>query len=149
MEIRSLPLLLCGALLLAGCDTTDARIRRKADVFASLAPAEQERLRQGVVSVGDTPDMVYIAIGEPSRRVEKTTDKGVRSQWIYREYYESYDGSLLVGYRRLVGFDRRTGVRYVYLEPVYDELYHEKTEDRLRVVFEEGRVVVIEELQKR
>ncbi|HLP07471.1 MAG TPA: hypothetical protein VK178_04840 [Opitutaceae bacterium] len=150
MQTRTLALLLCGALLaLAGCNTTADRIRQKSEVFASLPAADQERLRKGMVAVGDTPDMVYIAIGEPTRRIEKTTAQGSRSEWIYRDYYESYEGSHMAGYRRVVGFDRRTGRRFVYLEPTYAEVYREHSEERLRVVFENGRVTAIEELQAR
>jgi hypothetical protein len=150
MQSRFFGILLCGALLaLSGCNTTSDRIRQKAEVFASLPAADQERLRKGLVAVGDTTDMVYIAIGEPTRRIEKTTAQGSRSEWIYRDYYETYEGSHLAGYHRVVGFDRRTGRRFVYLEPSYAEVYRERSEERLRVVFENGRVAAIEELKNR
>ena len=149
MQTRTLALLLCGALLaLAGCNTISDRIRQKAEVFASLPAADQERLRKGQVAVGDTPDMVYIAIGEPTRRTQKTTAQGSRSVWIFRDYYETYEGSHIAGYRRVVGFDRRTGQRFVYLEPAYVDVYRERTEEKLRIIFENGRVAAIEEVKR-
>ncbi|HLP70442.1 MAG TPA: hypothetical protein VK181_23295 [Rhizobium sp.] len=149
MQTRTLALLLCGALFaLSGCNTTADRIRQKSEVFASLPAADQERLRKGMVAVGDTPDMVYIAIGEPTRRTQTTTANGSRSVWIYRDYYETYEGSHMAGYRRVVGFDRRTGRRFVYLEPAYVDVYRERSEERLRVIFENGRVTAIEEMKE-
>ncbi|MFT3829973.1 MAG: hypothetical protein QM691_09745 [Opitutaceae bacterium] len=149
MQTRILVLFFCGALVaLAGCSTTADRIRQKSEVFASLPATDQERLRKGMVAVGDTPDMVYIAIGEPTRRTQITTTQGSRSVWTYRDYYETYEGAHMAGYRRVVGFDPRTGRRFVYLEPAYVDVYRERSDERLRVVFENGRVTAIEELKE-
>lgn len=149
MRTRSLlPFLLLAAVAVSGCSTPSSRIREKSSVFAALAPADQQRLRQGTVAVGDTPDMVYIALGEPSRRSQTTTAGGHRMEWRYREYSEDYEGSHFAGYSRRVAVDPRTGQRYVYLQPRYVDVYTETAEDRLRIVFENGRVVAIEELKE-
>lgn len=148
MNLRLVASALLAASLLAGCDSIDSRIDRKSAVFAALPAADQARLRQGNIAVGDTTDMVYIAIGEPSRRIEKRTEAGTQFIWIYREYYERYDGADFAGYRRRVFYDPRSGRHFVSIEPCYVDVYSEEAEEALRVVFENGRVKVIEELKR-
>lgn len=149
MKLRFLALLLLSTVLaLAGCNTTSSRIRQKSEVFASLPPVDQERLRQGNVAIGDSPDMVFIAIGAPDRRIERISAGAQKMEWVYRRYFESYSGSAFAGYRRVVGFDRATGRRIVYTEPVYADVYRGETEEYLRVIFEGNRVSAIEELKK-
>ncbi len=149
MKLRFLSFLLLGALLaLAGCNTTASRIQQKSEVFASLPPADQERLRKGDVAIGDTPDMVFIAIGAPDRRIERTSAGAMRMEWIYRRYYERYEGPEFAGYRRRVAFDSRTGRRFVYSEPVYADLYRGEIEEYLRIGFDNGRVSAIDELKQ-
>ena len=140
--------LLAGLLFLAGCNTTASRIRQKEAVFAALPAVEQARLRRGEVAVGDTPDMVYIALGTPTRHVEQTTAKASRAEWIYDEHVTRYEGPRMVGYHRVVGVDPHTGRRFVYMEPTYADVYSERTENRFRIVFENGRVAAIEELKR-
>lgn len=147
MKTRTFALLALGAVaLLAGCNTTEQRIRQKSEVFTSLPAADQERLRKGEVSIGDTPDMVFIAIGEPDRRIEKRSAENRKVIWIYKNYFERYEGTAFAGYRRMVGFDPRSGRRFVYLQPSYADVYRNESEERLRVVFEDGKVSAIEEL---
>jgi hypothetical protein len=142
------PLLLVALLGLAGCNTTSSRIKQKPEVFASLPPADQERLRKGSVAIGDTPDMVFIAIGAPTRRIERTSAGTRKMEWVYRRYEETYTGKAFAGYRRVVGFDPRTGRRVVYSEPCYADVYRGETEEYLRISFDSGRVSAIEELKK-
>ena len=141
-------LLAVALLAFTGCSTISSRIDQKSEVFAALPVDDQARLRRGEVAVGDTSDMVYIALGEPTRRREITTSGATRAEWIYRVYDERYEGSHFAGYRRAVAIDPRTGRRFIYLEPQYADVYSEHTEDRLRIVFEDGRVTVIEELKR-
>ena len=149
MKLRFLVPLLLGAMIaLTACNTTASRIKQKAEVFASLPPAEQERLRNGTVAIGDTPDMVFIAIGAPDRSIAKTSAGARSMEWIYRRYYENYEGTAFAGYRRRVAFDPRTGRRFIYSEPYYAEVYRSETEEHLRVTFENGLVATIEELKR-
>ncbi len=148
MKNRLILLFALATAAFTGCSTISSRIDQKAEVFASLSADDQARLRRGEVAVGDTSDMVYIALGEPTRRREITTSGATRAEWIYRVYDERYEGSHFAGYRRAVAIDPRTGRRFIYLEPQYADVYSEHTEDRLRIVFEGGRVTVIEELKR-
>jgi hypothetical protein len=138
-------LLLLGAALLGGCSTVQSRIEEKSAVFNSLTPEEQARLRQGVINVGDTSDMVYIAMGKPDDVRERTSASGIETTWVYKAYYHEYEGSRFLGYRRHVYFDPRIKAYRVYYEPVRQEVYSEREEEVATVVFKDGRVAVIEQ----
>jgi hypothetical protein len=139
-------ILFAGLLLtLAGCSTIDSRISEKQDVFNRLDPQTQGKIRQGIVEVGYTEDMVYIALGPPDERHEKVTAKGAETTWIYKTYYEQFEGVEQVGYRRTVFFDPADHVYHVYYEPVSAPVYSEHEEDNIRVTFVNGRVTAIEQ----
>ncbi|HXA14625.1 MAG TPA: hypothetical protein VNW23_05815 [Opitutaceae bacterium] len=139
---------LCFAVLLltlAGCNTIDSRISEKQAVFDRLDPQVQAKIRQGIVEVGYIEDMVYIALGRPDARHQKVTAKGDETTWIYKTYYEQYEGIAHVGYRRIVFFDPGTRVYHVYYEPVSEPVYSEREEDNIRVTFVNGKVTAIEQ----
>ena len=71
------------AVLVAGCGTPAARIRRNPALFASFQPAVQGKVRQGEVAVGFTRDMVRMALGEPNRGYQCETAKGATEVWSY------------------------------------------------------------------
>jgi hypothetical protein len=145
------PGLLLPALLAlaAGCSTVKSRINEKSAVFNSLAPQTQERLRQGVIDVGDSEEMVYIALGAPDERRNKTTAEGRETTWIYNTYWEEYEGSRTIGYRRHVYYDRSAKAYRVYLQPVSTELYSAHEEEKTRVIFKNGKVQAIEQTNGR
>ncbi len=145
MKYRFLiPLLLLG---LAGCSTFEKRAEERASTYAALDVEVQDKLRQGIVEIGYTPDMVYIALGKPDSKTERTTAEGSNVTWIYSAYYTEYKGTSTVGYRRYIHYDPKTKSRYVYYEPVHVDHYDERVEDRIRVTFRDGKVAVIEKAQ--
>jgi hypothetical protein len=132
-------------LALAGCNTIDHRISEKQDVFNRLDPQVQDKIRQGVVEIGYTQDMVYIALGPPDARHEKVTAKGTETTWVYKTYYEQFEGVEHVGFRRIVFFDPSDHVYHVYYEPVSTPVYSQHEEDNIRVTFVDGKVTAIEQ----
>ena len=84
-------LLVVAASALTGCSTISSRIDQRSEVFAALPADDQARLRRGEVAVGDSSDMVYIALGEPTRRRETITPDSARTEWIYRVYEENFE----------------------------------------------------------
>ncbi len=89
-------LLLATALLLAGCESISTRARQHAATFNTLAPEVQQRLLAGEVAVGDTPEMVEIAFGEPNDdRAILTTSGRVRRMWVYTTTKYMKEGSHL------------------------------------------------------
>ena len=74
------------AAVLAGCETGTGlaeRIREKGPVFAGLTPEQRSKIEQGMVEVGFTADMVYLALGHPRRIEEKTLPEGRVALWSY------------------------------------------------------------------
>jgi hypothetical protein len=133
--------------LLAGCSTVDRRIEEKSGVFNALDADTQDQLRQGMVEVGYTPDMVYIALGRPDEKRAIVTTTAREEVWVYSTYFSEYVGST-VRYRRYIAMHPRTGQRVVYFEPVRDHLYVDRAEDRIRITFRDGKVSMIEEVQR-
>ncbi len=145
MKLQAILLSVLLGLALAGCSTVDSRIREKAAVFNQLSPADQARIRQGIIAVGFTPDMVYMALGNPTEIRLHTIAAGQETLWIYSTYYDRYEGTVHAGYRRWVYYDPRIRAYRVYYEPVYGQVYSEQKENVFRITFLNGRVTAIEE----
>lgn len=78
------------AALLAGCDAssgTAARIQEKSAVFAQLTPEQKKSIEEGAIEYGYTTDMVYMALGKPSKVREKAAPEGTVVMWTYNNYY--------------------------------------------------------------
>jgi hypothetical protein len=72
-------------LVLAGCETNSItrRIEEKSTAYARLAPGQQANIRQGVIELGFTADMVYMALGHPGKTTIRHTAEGPVGIWIY------------------------------------------------------------------
>lgn len=127
-----------------GCSTFEKRAEDNAELFASLDAETQDKLRQGMVEVGYTPDMVFIALGAPDSRSERITAESREKIWIYSTYYTEYTGTDTVGYQRIVNYDPTTKSYFVHYEPVRVDHYQNRTEDRIRITFRDDKVAVIE-----
>ena len=145
MKLSTFILIGITALGLAGCSTVQSRIEERQHVFNTLDPQTQARIRQGLIDVGYTTDMVYMAMGKPDETRERTSDEGQNTTWIYNAYWQQYEGSRMVGYRRHVYFDRVAKAYRVFYEPVHADLYSDQVEERTRVEFRDGRVTAIEQ----
>ncbi|ATC62966.1 hypothetical protein CMV30_02740 [Nibricoccus aquaticus] len=144
-----LTLFVClAALVLAGCSTVQSRIEEKSAVFNALPSETQSRIQQGLVDVGYTQDMVYIAMGRADKVVERATGAGSETVWIYNSYYQEYQGSAFAGYRRSVYYDQRIKAYRVFYEPVRADVYRDRVEEVARVVFKDGKVASIEQVKE-
>jgi hypothetical protein len=130
---------------LAGCQTVDDRIKQKPEVFAKLDTATQDKIKQGIIDLGYTEDMVYLALGAPDQKRESLTAAGQTVAWIYNTYYNRYDGTSFAGYQRNLYFDPYLKTYRVYYRPVYADNYRTEKEERIRVVFKDGKVSVLEQ----
>jgi hypothetical protein len=85
------------AFIFTGCESTNiaGRIREKPDVYAKLQPAEKEKIDHGVVALGFDADMVYLAMGHPSKVEPVEGSDGRAELWTYRNYYPSMDAASL------------------------------------------------------
>jgi hypothetical protein len=83
------------ALFITGCATnggTTARAQEKSAAYAALKPWEKNYIAKGVVSTGFTPDMVYMAVGSPSKMQTVDAPAGSKAElWVYDSYYPSID----------------------------------------------------------
>jgi hypothetical protein len=146
MNIRFVTLSLIGALtVFTGCETVNDRIKEKPAAFAQADAASQDKIKQGIIDLGFTEDLVYVALGKPDQKRESVGPTGKSVTWIYNTYYQRYDGSRFAGYNRRVYFDPQLKSYRVYYRPVYEEVYTDETEERIRIVFKEGKVAVIEQ----
>ncbi len=145
----ALLVLLIALIGLSGCNTFDRRAQEKADVFATLSPEDQARLEQKVIRVGDTTDMVYIALGHPDERRQTATADGETIAWIYNRYWQEYRGEAHSGFVRHVITNSKTGATSVYFEPVSRPVYAQRQQPVLRIFFANGLVSVIEQADNR
>lgn len=134
--------LAAAAFVASGCSTFESRATEKAAVFNALPEATQNRLELGKINVGDTEDLVYIALGEPTEKRLLTRADGTSSVWTYRTYYNEYAGSTWY-YRRVIVPTPRGYA--LFREPVSYNHYTTHAEDRIRVAFEKGVVTAIDQ----
>lgn len=132
---------------LSACSTFQRRAEEKSTVFRALDAATQARLEARQIEVGDTQDMVYIALGAPDEKREQLDAGGKTTTWIYSAYWQEYQGTRMVGYRRQVIYDPASKSYRVYHEPDFQPIYAPRMEDRVRITFQDGRVTVIEQAQ--
>lgn len=143
-RFRLLPVALA-VLLLAGCNTFERRARQNPSLFAALSPEQRAKLQHGVIEIGNTPDMVYLALGAPDEKRETTTAAGREELWIYNSYHTEFEGNVRTGVIRHVVFNPARKTYVVYHEPVYTDVYSQHTEEHIRIIFRDGKVAVIEQ----
>jgi hypothetical protein len=139
-NMLSVIVLAAGLAALAGCSTPESLINANPAVFARLTPEQQQLIKEGKVAIGFDQAMVKLALGDPDRVRERTDANGTSEIWSYVTY-EGDDGLLL--YR---GYYHR--YYYGWGDPFYPYYlaYPTRREyEHFRVVFREGRVVLIEQ----
>jgi outer membrane protein assembly factor BamE (lipoprotein component of BamABCDE complex) len=134
---------------LAGCQTVESRIKERPEVFAQADLATQEKITQGIIELGFTEDHVYLALGNPDQKRETRTENGRRTTWIYNTYYERYNGTVMAGYHRSVYYDPYVRAYRMYYRPVLADSYVREKEERIRIVFEDGKASFIEQTKDR
>jgi hypothetical protein len=135
-------IILCAAGL-AGCSTFSSRAREKAEVYNTLAPQTQQRLEKGNISIGDTQDMVFIALDKPDAKRDITTVDGPETVWIYRTYWEDYADVGWVGWHRY--YEPRGRGYFFYHEQVPMALSRTRVADVIRIAFKNGKVISVDQ----
>ncbi len=129
----------------AGCQSVGDRIEENPELFASLDRETQAKVREGMIDLGYTQDMVYLALGEPNRKRKTTTPDGVSETWIYNTHFQRYDGQRMVGYDRTIFYDKKNDTYRVFYTPRYTDTYVPETQERIRIVFQDNQAVSIEQ----
>jgi hypothetical protein len=81
---------LAAAMMLTGCDASSgitSRIQEKSALFAQLTPEQKKNIEEGAIEMGYTTDMVYMALGKPSKVREKTAPEGTVLMWTFYNYF--------------------------------------------------------------
>lgn len=132
---------------LAGCQSVERRIQERPEAFYQLDRETQDKILQGIIDLGYTEDMVYLALGEPSEKRQRVTENGRTVTWIYNTYYDRYDGTQMVGYHRRVYYDPLLRSYRIHYRPAFADTYREEKEERIRIVFTDGKATVIEQAE--
>lgn len=133
---RFLPIvLLCTLGVLSGCASTpDRRIQSQKSEFDGYSPAVQAKIRAGEIDVGYTPQMVRMALGEPSTVFVRDTAAGKSEVWAYLDGGPSFSLGLGLG-----SFGSHVGGGLGVSVPVAGG-----SEEKLRVIFKDQKVEAIE-----
>jgi hypothetical protein len=131
-------LLTACAVLMFGCSTTESRIRKNPELFATLTAEQQDKIRMGEVEVGFNAEMVRLALGEPDRLTMRTDGDGASEIWHYITYDAPHGAPLYRGwYHRY----------YMWNDPLYPYYLSDpdrRERDRFSVVFRGGAVIALE-----
>ena len=127
----SLALLAIASIALAACSTTDSRIRDQQELFDSYPPETQQNIRNGVIEVGYSREMVLMALGKPDRKVETQTEAGTLEVWTYQKSVPGF--AIGMGSGRYIGSGVGVGTSVSVGEPA-------RSEDLAVVEFSQGLV---------
>lgn len=72
------------ASLVSGCSTVQSRIKENEHLYKTYSVQEQSQIQNGRIDRGFTPEMVYIAKGNPSERATFKRDGKEILVWKYK-----------------------------------------------------------------
>lgn len=122
-----------------GCESPQARIRENPELFATFPVDVQEKVKQGVVDVGFTKDMVLLSQGQPDRRIASKDATGVVSEsWVYTDIYYTHVPVYHNHHYRRSYRNRYGDCDSYYFDRAWEDVPHEY--DRLTLRFEGDRV---------
>ena len=133
-------------LAIAGCATPESRIKEKPEVFNSFPPDIQSKVRTGLVDIGFSKDMVYIALGTPNREYTRTTTEGTFVVWSYTAAYTTTERQRITGDFRIV--DPQGGFRTTH-DTVWADVDVSHEYEKLRIEFKNDTVSAIERMNQR
>ena len=136
--MKTVPLFAASLLLAACASTPQSRIEKTPETFGQLPPDQQGLVKAGQVAIGFDQTATRLSLGDPDRVVEQETAEGKSLNWIYYESLaSSAPGFCTVNH---AGFYHRSAFTPTSLCFVPQP----SLEERLRLVFKENRVVLIE-----
>lgn len=132
-------LALAALVLSAGCASSpDSRIAKNRAAYDGYPDEVRTAIKEGRVEVGFTPEQVRLALGGPDRVLTRTTATGSAEVWVYEDKGASMGFGLGVG---LGGGPVGGGVGV-------GAGGRDTARERLRVVFEAGRVSAVEQVSR-
>ena len=135
--ISTTAVVLTALILIAatGCSSVDSRIKDHQAAFNAAPPVVQTKIRAGQVEVGFTPEQVTMALGTPDRSYTRTTARGTSEIWAY----EDRGPAINIGFGMMSGAGGSMIGSGVAIGSGGD-----RNDDKVRVIFEDGRVAAIE-----
>lgn len=135
------PLLLLAALgvAFAGCASRPRELQLPPE--NSLDAATQKKIKRGLVEPGFTPEMVYLALGQPSEPARNLVDATRDGAWVYHDFNGTDRDLVRAGFRRRVVFDPVKRGDVVITEPLDAKAFPHLVPRSLVVRFKDGRVV--------
>jgi hypothetical protein len=131
-------LVLLSLVFIAGCASRpDDRIRQNPQLFSQLPPDVQQRIRAGQIDIGYTAEMVYLALGNPTRRLDRIDRQGQSEVWMYSRQSSQPRFSFGVG---MGSYGRHSAFGTSISTSTYDY----RDDEAMRVEFQQGRVVRID-----
>ena len=89
--VLTLVAMMTGVILVAGCSTNGASVKRSSyvDEHPELPELMADAILGGQIMVGMTEEMVEVAWGKPARVEDVTVadEKDITTQWIYGNYF--------------------------------------------------------------
>lgn len=135
-----LPFLLAAALSAAGCNTVEKRISAQQAQFDAWPADVREKIQAGRIDLGFTPEQVRVALGEPTRKYQRTTAKGSSEVWAY--------AGGRVGFSLGIGVGTAHGSSAYAGGVAYEPTTYGADDEAMRVVFEDGKVTSVEKRAK-
>ena len=132
-------------VLLAGCMSPAARIRRHPELFNSFPPEVQEKVRRGEVDVGFDKNMVRLALGDPDHVYARTMEKAKAEVWCYSGYAYRTDMYPMGGW---CWYRDRGGSLHRYYDCAWVDVDYRSEYDALRVEFHDDKVAAIEQARR-
>ncbi len=129
-----------GVLLIAACASPASRISDHQSAYDSYPPEVRSKIAAGQVDVGFTQEQARIALGEPARKFTRTTEKGATEVWAYTKTSPTF--SIGIGSGFGIGSSGFGGVG------IGTSTGDGQPDDKLRLVFENGRITSIEQAVK-
>lgn len=130
---------LAAVVLLAACSTPARRIKKNQAAYDSWPPEVQAVVKAGKADVGFTAEQVRVALGKPDRIYTRKSAASVQEVWAYTGARASTGVGLGFG---MGGGGTSYGLGVGVGGPDY------RDDDRVRVVFEAGKVVNVESRDK-
>jgi hypothetical protein len=90
--------LVAGALTLTSCSTVESRISDHPEIYNDLRPNDQALVREGRLRSGMPSDGVWLAWGNPDRKIAGNIRGRETETWVYVRYESAYPGGYPYGY---------------------------------------------------
>jgi hypothetical protein len=126
-----------GALIFAGCSTTESRINEHPEIFQSLSANDQALVSRGQIRTGMSQDAVWLAWGSADQKVAGAMRGRTTETWVYTTTaaypYGGYGyggfgypyGPYWGGFGGAAVFRAHSGRRFVFFgDPFYDPFYY-------------------------